>query len=63
MDSPFVIVLAGFALVAIIVAIVELVKIREREMEVHQRLRLQEMEHQQKMRELDQELERVKQGS
>ena len=62
MDSPLIIPLAGFALVVVIIAIVELAKIREREMEVHQRLRLEEMEHQQKMRELDRELEQVKQG-
>ncbi len=62
MDSPLIIPLAGFALVVVIIAIVELAKIREREMEVHQRLHLEEMEHQQKMRELDRELEQVKQG-
>jgi hypothetical protein len=62
MDSPLIIPLAGFALVVVIIAIVELAKIREREMEVHQRLHLEEMEHQQKMRELGRELEQVKQG-
>jgi uncharacterized membrane protein YciS (DUF1049 family) len=60
MDSPFIIPLAGFAMAAIIVAIVQLVKIREMEIEVHQRLRLEEMEHERKMRELERELEQVK---
>jgi hypothetical protein len=31
-------------------------------MEAHQRVRLEEMEHQRKMRELELELEQVKQG-
>jgi len=61
MDSPFIIPLAGFALAVIIVAIVHLVKIRDMEMDTHQRLRLEEMEHQRKMRELDLQLEQVKQ--
>jgi len=46
----------------IIVAIVHLVKIRDLEIEAHQRVRLEEMEHQRKMRELELELEQVKQG-
>ena len=62
MDSPLIVPLAVFALVVIVIAIVQLTKIREAEMEVHQRLHLEEMEHQQKMRELDRELEQVKQG-
>jgi hypothetical protein len=32
-------------------------------MEVHQKLHLQEMEHQLKMRELELQLERIKQGT
>lgn len=62
MDSPFIIPLAVFAMVVIIVAITQLAKIRDKEMEVHQRLYLEEMEHQRKMKELELELERVKQG-
>jgi hypothetical protein len=62
MDSPIIIPLAAFALVAIIVAIVHLMKIRDIEIDSHQRLRIEEMEHQRKMRELDLELERVRQG-
>jgi len=56
MDSPMIIPLAAFALVVIIVAIVHLMKIRELELDAHQRLRIEEMEHQRKMRELDLEL-------
>jgi len=62
MESPVIIPLAAFALVVLIVAIVHLMKIRDLEIDTHQRLRIEEMEHQRKMRELDLELERVKQG-
>ena len=62
MDSPLIIPLAGFALVVIIVAIVHLMKIRELEVDAHQRLRIEEMEHQRKMRELNLELEQVRKG-
>ena len=62
MDSPLIIPLASFALVVIIVAIVHLMKIRELEVDGHQRLRIEEMEHQRKMRELDLELEQVRKG-
>jgi len=62
MDSPFIIPLAVFAMVVLIVTIVSLARLRETEMEVHQRLYMEEMEHQRKMRELELELERVKQG-
>ena len=60
--SPFVIPLGGFAMVVLIVAITQIVKIREKEMEVHQKLHIEEMEHQRRLRELDLELERIKQG-
>jgi hypothetical protein len=62
MDSPVIIPLAAFAVVVIIVAIVHLMKIRDLEIDSHQRLRIEEMEHQRKMRELDLELDRVRQG-
>jgi hypothetical protein len=60
--SPFVIPLGVFAMVVLIVAITQIVKIREKEMEVHQKLHIEEMEHQRRLRELDLELERIKQG-
>ena len=63
MDSPVIIPLAAFALVVVIVAIVHLMKIRDVEIDCLQRLRIEEMEHQRKMRELNLELERIKQGT
>ena len=61
--SPFPIPLAVFAMVVLIVAIAEVTKIRSLEIEVHQKLLVQEMEHQRIMRELELELERIKQGT
>jgi hypothetical protein len=60
--SPFVIPLGVFAMVVLIVAITQIVRIHDKEMEVHQKLHLEEMEHQRKMRELELDLERIKQG-
>jgi hypothetical protein len=37
-------------------------KVRDVEIDTHQRLRLEEMEHQRKMRELELELEQVRRG-
>lgn len=62
MDSPFIIPLAIFLMVVLIVAITSLMKIRDRELDVHQRLHMEELEHQRRMRELEIELERVKRG-
>ncbi len=62
MDSPFIIPLAVFAMVVLIVAITQVVKMHDRQMEIQQRMRLEEMEHRRKMKELDLELERVKEG-
>jgi hypothetical protein len=61
--SPFLIPLGVFAMVVLIVAIAEVAKIRNLEIEIHQKLHAKEMEHQRKMRELDLELERIKQGT
>jgi hypothetical protein len=61
--SPFLIPLAVFAMVVLIVAITSMVGLRDKEMEVQQKMHLLEMEHQRKMRELELELERIKQGS
>jgi hypothetical protein len=60
--SPFVIPLGVFAMVVLIVAITQIVRIRDKEMEVHQKLHLEEMDHQRKMRELELDLERIKLG-
>lgn len=62
MFSPFLIPLVAFAVVALIVAITQLAKLRDREVEVHQSVYLEEKEHRQKMGELERELERIKQG-
>jgi len=62
MDSPVIIPLAAFALVVVIVAIVHLMKVRELEIDAQQRLLTEEMEHQRRMRELDLELQKVRQG-
>lgn len=63
MNSPVIIPLAVFAMVALIVAITKMAKIRDRELEVQQRLHLEQLEHQRKMKELEVELERVKQAT
>lgn len=62
MFSPFVIPLAAFAMVVLIVAIVQLAKLREKEMEAQQRLHQAQMEHQRRMQELELELQRVRQA-
>ena len=61
--SPFLIPLSVFVMVVLIVAITHIDKVRALEMEVHQKLHLQEMEHQRKMQELDLKLQRIKQGT
>jgi len=61
--SPFLIPLAVFAMVVLIVAIAHLSKIRNLEVDFHQQLHSAEMYHQRKMRELELELERIKQGT
>ena len=62
MDNPFIIPLAAFAMVALIVAIINMVKIRDQEIDVRQRLHEAELEHRRKMGELDLELQRLKKG-
>ena len=54
--------LAAFAVVVLIVAITSMSRLRDKEMEVHQQLYMEDLEHQRKMKELTLELERVKQG-
>jgi hypothetical protein len=61
--SPFLIPLAVFAMVVVIVAITQLAGIRDRELDVHQKLHMDELEHQRKMQELESELQRIRQGS
>ena len=42
-----------FAMIVLIVAISSMKKMREKELEAHQQLRSQEMEHERRMKELD----------
>jgi sensor domain CHASE-containing protein len=62
MFSPFIIPLAVFAMVAVIVGITHMAKLRDKEMQIQQQLHAAQLEHQRKMLELQTELERVKQG-
>jgi hypothetical protein len=61
--SPFIIPLAVFAMVVLIVAISHTARIRDKELEAHHKLYAVEMEHQRKMKELELELARIKQGN
>jgi hypothetical protein len=58
--TPFLIPIAGMLMVIGIVAIVFWYKAREKELQYHQDMRLKEMEHQRKMKEIELELEKVK---
>jgi len=60
METGALVPLAFFALVVLIVAITTLTKLHDKEMEVHQNLHLEKMEHNRRMKELEAELERVK---
>ena len=51
--SPFAVPLGAFVMVVLIVAIGSMKKMREKELEAHQRLRQQEMEHERRMKEMD----------
>jgi hypothetical protein len=62
MDSPLIIPLAVFAMVVLLVAIINVMKIRDIETDVRLRLHQEEMEHRRKMQELDQRLAQLKQG-
>jgi hypothetical protein len=52
--------IAGMLMVLGIVAIVSWSKARARELQIHQDLRIREMEHLQKMKELELEIEKAK---
>jgi Tfp pilus assembly protein PilN len=58
--SPTFIPMAIFVMVILIVAIVHVTKLRDKEMAVQQQLHAAQLEHQRKMQELQAELERVK---
>jgi uncharacterized protein HemX len=60
---PFLLFLPRIGALVMVVAIVGIVfwyKAREKELQFHQDMRIREMEHQQKMRELEVELEKAK---
>ncbi len=59
--SLFVIPLAVFLVVVLIVAIVKFAKLRDKEVEAHRALHAAQLEHQRRMQELQQELEQVRQ--
>jgi len=61
MDSPFIVPLAVFAMVVLIVAIISVMKIRDQETDVRLKLYQEEMEHRRKMQELEQRLAQIKQ--
>jgi hypothetical protein len=59
LGSPFVVPLGVFVMVVLIVAINSMRKMREKELEAHQQLRTQEMEHERKLKELEIEKARL----
>jgi len=59
-DPDLVIPLAGMLMVLGIVAIIFWFKGREKELRYHQELRIREMEHLQKMKQLELEIEKTK---
>ena len=58
---PIVAVVFGTAMVVAIVGIVHWYKARDKELQYHQDLRVREMDHQVKMRQLEVELEKARQ--
>ena len=56
--SPFIVPLGAFVMAVIIVAITSMKKMREKELQAHQELRMREMEHERKMKEM--EIEKAK---
>jgi len=60
MFPPTIIPLAVFLMVVLIVAISQIARLRDKEIQVQQQLHAAQLEHQRKMLELQAELERVK---
>ena len=61
MDIPAELIpIAGMVMVLGIIAIIFWYKTREKELQVHQDMRIREMEHQRRMKELELELEKQK---
>jgi hypothetical protein len=59
LHNPFIIPLGAFLMVVIIVAIAQFGKMREKELQAHQELRLREMEHERKLKEMEIEKARI----
>lgn len=59
LHNPLLIPLAAFVMVVIIVAIAQFAKMREKELQAHQELRLHEMEHERKLKEMEIEKARL----
>lgn len=57
---PLMIPFAGMLVAVVIVGIVFWYKAREKELQFHQDLRLREMDHQRRMKEIELEIEKVK---
>jgi hypothetical protein len=62
MDGPFLIPIAVFLAVCILVAITSIARIADKETQVANSLRMEELDHQHRMAELQQQLERIKKG-
>jgi Tfp pilus assembly protein PilN len=62
MFSPTIIPLAVFLMVVLIVALVKVTRLRDKEIAAQQQLHAAQFEHQRNMADLQAELERVKQG-
>lgn len=58
LHNPFLIPLGAFVMVVLIVAITQFVKMREKELQAHQELRVREMEHERALKEM--EIEKAK---
>jgi len=63
MNAGVFIPLAAFAVVVLIVALVATTRLRDVELEVQRRLHIEELEHRQKMTELELRLERIRTGT
>ena len=60
LNSPFIVPLGAFAMVAVIVVATTWGRARQKELQIEHDLRLQQMEHERKMKEL--EIEKLKAG-
>jgi hypothetical protein len=59
LNNPFIVPLGSFVMVVLIVGLLTMRKMREKELAAHQELRLREMEHERRMKELEIEKARL----